>query len=113
MLYTQLADGHHEGLVPVVARPKVAIAKDLGPSDLCNLFAVTKNAKLGFTCKNFSSSKQAGFTALCRDPVVFNTMRLNSVCFGSSFSAFVNSIGCTFGGSAKIVNRSGLGQSNL
>src|SRR5688500_2807282 len=63
LLYSQLSDSKHKCLIAVVARAKIAFAKNFCHRDLRNLFTVTKNSKLRLSHKHFFPADKAGLTA--------------------------------------------------
>jgi hypothetical protein len=68
-------DGHDagskgEGLVPVIAGAKVALAKGFGHGDLGQLFAVAEDAEFGFAAQHLAPANQARLAAFGAEPVI-------------------------------------------
>src|SRR5258705_933828 len=55
-----LADSDHEGLVTVISRPVVAIAKHPGHGDLRYFLAIAKNSKLSLAHEYLLAAQHAG-----------------------------------------------------
>ena len=59
----QMADGHHKGLVTVVARTEISGTKNLGPSDLRQFFPTTENTEFSTARQHFFAAGQTEFAA--------------------------------------------------
>jgi len=65
-----LTNGEHEGLITVVAGAKITRLERPGHSNLCQLFAITKNAELRLAAQHFAAADQAGLAAAVRQTII-------------------------------------------
>ena len=70
LLHGEQAEGHHEGLVTVVAGAEVAGAEGPRQGDLGDLLAVAEDAELGLAGEHLPPADQARLPALESDAVV-------------------------------------------
>ena len=63
MLYIIHPRSKHQRLVPVVAAPHIPGLHTLRSSDLCQLLAISKNAKLGLAGQYLFPAEKTGFAA--------------------------------------------------
>ena len=69
-LYLQFTKGHHPGLIPVITAAEVSFAEHFRKGHLGQLFAITEDAKLGFSGENFLATEQRHFTAQTAQAVI-------------------------------------------
>ena len=63
LLNRQQAEGHHQGLVPIIPAAKIAGLELTGQGELGHLLAVSENAEFGLSSQDFLAAKQGSFTA--------------------------------------------------